>query len=161
MKFLFYLLTIILITGCVLNKNINQFSGNWYTCGNDGTYYELLIKGKVFRYATSKGLITEWYKFKISGDTLIYADPYLNKDSVFTVKAKMTFNNNDEMAFEYIASDEHWTFHRIRETIHDIDNNDKLIKSTHERGEKVNCIDKRTDEEKKRDSLMKPIDFQF
>ncbi|MEI6349010.1 MAG: hypothetical protein WCP69_13775 [Bacteroidota bacterium] len=157
----FFICVLIFLNSCIGRPAKNAFSGNWYTCGKDGTYYELLIKNNLFKFSTNKGLITKWYNFKITGDTLSYEDPYLYKDSVITKKSIIRFNNIDEMRLEYITSNEQWTFYRINEKISDIENDDKLKISTRERGQNADCPDKRTEEERRQDSLIKQINFQF
>jgi hypothetical protein len=161
MKLLFFTIVTIIFISCNTCNDKNNFSGNWYTCGKDGNYYELLIKDHVFKYSTKNGLITEWYEFKISDDTLIYNDPYLHKDSVLIIRSKISFINKDEMELDFTTSDEKWIFYRINETINDIDNNEKLLTGTKQRAEKAGCTDKRSEEEKQQDSLMKKNDFQF
>jgi hypothetical protein len=161
MRFLILLFSIIILYSCARGTSKNQFFGNWYSCGKDGTYYELLIQGNLFKFSTNKGLITEWYNFKITGDTLSYEDPYLLTDSVITIKSIIHFNNVNEMRLEYLTSNEQWTFYRIQEKITDIENDEKLKILTRDRSKKANCLDKRTEEEIRQDSLVKEIYFQF
>lgn len=161
MKFIYTIFVVLLLFSCSESNNKTEFSGNWYTCGKDGNYYELLIKEYAFKYSTKNGLITNWYKFRISGDTLIYEDPYLYKDSVIVIKSKISFINADEMKLNFTTSAEEWIFYRIEEKVNNIDNNDKLLIDTRKRAEKINCADKRSEKEKQQDSLMKNIDFQF
>ena len=125
-EILHIIFSIIILYSCVRGTIKNQFSGNWYSCGKDGTYYELLIQGNLFKYSTNKGLITEWYNFKITGDTLSYEDLYILADSVITIISIIHFNNVNEMRLEYLTSNEQWTFYRIQEKITDIENDEKL-----------------------------------
>ena len=161
MKFFMLFFSIILLCSCATGTTKNKFSGNWYTCGKDGTYYELLIQGNLFKYSTNKGLITKWYNFKIIGDTLSYEEPNLLADSIITIKSIIHFNNVNEMRLEYITSNEQWTFYRIQEKITDIENDEKLKVFTRDRSKKANCLDKRTEEEIRQDSSVKEIYFQF
>lgn len=159
LRHLFAILFTLLLSSCQTTKN--EFSGNWYTCDNKGGYFELIIRDHSFKYSTSYGLVTDWYKFNVSGDTLTYADPYLFKDSVITVKSKISFNNDGEMTQNFITSDETWVYHRINESIENIDDKEKLKSDTKKRAEQIACPDMRSTEEKQQDSLMKDIYFQF
>ena len=161
MKVSVFYLAILLLSNCSITKEKNKFSGNWYTCANDGLYIELLIKDNTFRYSTCNGLVTKWYDYKINDDTLTYSDSYLYKDSTIIKKALIIHINKDVLIMDYITSKELWTFYKISENITDIDNADKLIKSTKQRAQLYSCPDKRSTEEKAKDSVMKFIYFQF
>ena len=164
LKLIIFLVSIVFLEACSLTKEKNEFSGNWYTCGKDGLYDELLIKGNKFKQSASNGIITQWCEFKIKGDTFTTFDPYKFKDSVVINKAKITFVNKNEIMLDYITSDEHWTFYRLDESINNVDDNDKLGKSTNSRSLKYHCPDLRTKEEKMKDSLergMHSVKFQF
>jgi hypothetical protein len=161
MKVSVFFLAILLLSNCSLTKEKNKFSGNWYSCANDGLYIELLIKDNTFRYSTGNGLVTKWYDYKINGDTLKYSDPHLYKDSTINKKALIINVNKDVLIMDFITSKERWTFYKISENITDIDNDDKLIKSTKQRAHLYSCPDKRSTEEKTKDSAMKFIYFQF
>ena len=161
MRFFILFFSMIFLYSCATGTTKNKFYGNWYTCGKDGTYYELLIKGNLFKYSTNKGLITKWNNYKINGDTLSYEDPTLYKDSLITIKSIIQFNSVDEMSLEFISSNEQWTFYRIQEKITSIEHDDKLKVGTHKRSQNIECPDKRTEEEKSQDSLSKQIYFQF
>ena len=151
-----------LLIGCGFS-NIRQdrFSENWYTCSKDGLYIELLIKANSFKYSASNGLITKYCNFKINYDTLIFSEPNLFEDSIIIKKAMITFISDDQLIMDFITSNEHWTFNKLKEKIFDIDNNEQLLIGTEKRAKKYTCLDTRTKDEKTKDSLDKQIDFKF
>jgi hypothetical protein len=162
---LFAITLIACLAGNCSSKKVQiGFSGNWYTCGKDGLYVKMLLKGDSLKQCASNGIVTQWMPFKITADTLIYFDRSAYKDSVLIKKAKLTFKDKDEIVFDYLTSNEHWTFHRIKEALTARDNNKELLKNTLKRAQKINCPDMRSETEKKADTLktaIKPVDFQF
>jgi hypothetical protein len=62
---------------------------------------------------------------------------------------------------DFITSNEHWTFNKLKEKIFDIDNNEQLLIGTEKRAKKYSCLDTRTKDEKTKDSLDRQIDFKF
>jgi hypothetical protein len=163
MKHIIFMILLISFESCSLAKSKNKFEGNWYACAKDGFYIELLAKNNTFTFSSNYGSITN-YEFQILGDTLVYTDlpASKQKDSVMIQKAKVSFPQVDVMMLDYISSQEHWVFYRIKDAITSIDYDKKLTKATQKRAKTHNCIDKRTKQEKIADSLRQPmIYFQF
>lgn len=153
----FLLVLAIILLGCNLsNKVADKFAGNWYTCSKDGLYLECFIKEKSFIFAASNGIITQHDDFSIIGDTLIYSDAYLYKDSLVIKKAIIHFASDSQFTLDYISPDEHWIFHKLKEDIPNIENHTQLLIDLQKRATKHQCIDKIQN-----DSVKKEIYFQF
>ena len=150
-----------LIYGCVSVKSESSISGHWYSCTKNGDYVEMHFKKNEYKYSSYFGIASEWNEFKVEGDTLIQYDKFLFEDSIVTNKAKFHFTDKGELKLEYLTSDESWTFFRIDDSIGDIEDNSVLRLETIERSKARKCVDHRTEEEKKKDSLDRVIDFQF
>ncbi len=157
-----YLVIITLLLGCGFSGIDNaKFSGNWRTCSKDGLYIELLIMPDTFMYSSTNGLITKYSNYKIIGDTLIYRDSNLYKDSTNVKKAIITFVSESQMTMDFITSEEQWTFYKLKEYISDINDIEKLKSCTRTRAIKYRCIDAMINEEHAKDSINEQIFFQF
>lgn len=151
-----FLIAIILLACSLPNKAASKFAGNWYTCSKDGLYLECFIKDKFFIFAANNGIITQHENVSIIGDTLIYSDSYLFKDSLVIKKAILHFVSDKQFTLDFPTSNEHWIFYKLAENIPNMDNPEKLLLDIGKRAKKYHCIDTKTG----KDSLEK-IYFQF
>ncbi len=151
-----FLIAVILLACSLPHKAASKFAGNWYTCSKDGLYVECFIKQKSFIFAASNGIVTQHDDYNIIGDNLIYSDAYLFKDSLVIKKAIIHFVSDTQFTLDYISSDEHWVFHKLREDIPNIENHKELLLDLKKRAIKHQCIDKTQN-----DAVKKEIYFQF
>jgi hypothetical protein len=97
----------------------------------------------------------------LSGDTLIQFDNYSYKDSMAVYKAIVTFEKPDRISLEYLTSDEYWILFKADVDTQDLDNDSAILKGVLSRKKDLPCIDERSDEEKKRDTIHQKIEFVF
>lgn len=149
---------------CNSNNSLKyNLTGNWRTCTNDGSYFELFMTDSSYRFATSYGLMTEWSRYSIKGDTLIQQSKVLNityPDSFFIAKAIINRTSNESFTLDYLTSNEKWIFHRLEEEIKQNEPH-KILMGINKRADKIDCPDLRTKEEKKQDSLDSLVPFEF
>ena len=158
-----YITGFLFLLSCNSNKQENELTGNWYSCSyaKNGDYIEMFVKENQYRYSSNFGTITPWSEFKISGDTLIQFDKHSTEDSLITNKAIIEFVDENQIKLNYLTSDETWVLHKIDETIKNNITDSMILRETMRRSLEINCVDYRTDEEKRKDSLLKEINFQF
>jgi hypothetical protein len=148
--------------------------GNWYTCGPDGYYIEMYVKEAVFYFCTEDNFAPQNYPYKYNSDTLVYFDPYASNESFKTKKVIVSFQTENEMTWNYISTGERWTYHKLniklmefpdsitsQNFIETLNVYEKLKNDTKKRARKMKCPDLRSEEQKRRDSLNRRIDFQF
>ena len=150
-----------MINSCGIRIDKTDISGNWCSCSKNGDYIELHIKGNQYKHSSDFMNPTNWNKFEIKSDTLIQYDKYIFEDSILVNMAKFQFMKNGELELKYLISDEYWKLKRINKNIQNLEDNIILKKETIERSMEAECADKRTNEERKRDSLDMQIDFEF
>lgn len=146
---------------CSTEDNKTKILGSWYSCSSNGDYVEMHIKENQYKYSTDFGIVTKWNEFEIKGNTIFQYDKYVFEDSTIVNKANLYFLEEGMLTLEYFTSDEDWVFHRLDKAIINIDDNAILNQETKERSNARKCIDQRTEEEKKKDSLDTQVDFQF
>ena len=158
-----YITGLLFLLSCNSNKQENELTGNWYSCSyaKNGDYIEMFVKENQYRYSSNFGTVTPWSEFKISGDTLIQFDKHSTEDSLITNKAIIEFVDKKQIRLDYLTSDETWVFYKINETIKDNLIDSEILRETMRRSREIKCDDTRTDEEKRKDSLLKEINFQF
>lgn len=64
------------VSSCAANS-FKQLKGIWTSCDEEGYYFELHITDDAFRYLSWNGLSSENHPYTITGDSLIYKNPYL------------------------------------------------------------------------------------
>lgn len=154
-------LVLLLLFGCTARKNVALLSGHWWGFSKYGDYVEMHIKHNAYKYSTDFTKPTDWNAFEIKGDTLIQYAKFLFPDTIFISKAKFHYTDKGDLVLEYLTSNEDWILHKLEEDIENIENNPLLRYETIKRSKKRKWIDRRTDEERKRDSLERIIDFRF
>jgi len=140
---------LLFLLSCTSNKQENKLTGNWYSCAKNGDYIEMFVKDNQYRYSSNFGTITPWSEFKISGDTLIQFDKHNIEDSLFTNKAIIEFVDKKQIRLDHLTSDETWVFYKIDETIKNNITDSIILRETMHRSLEINCVDYRTDEEKR------------
>lgn len=146
---------------CEFRISKPEISGNWYSCAKNGDYVEMHTKGNKYKYSTDFGNPTNWNEFEIKSDTLIQNDKFVFEDSTIVNVARFQFTQNGDLELEYLTSNEKWTFKKIESKILNVEDDLALKKGTIERSKNTKCIDQRTNEERKKDSLEMQIDFKF
>lgn len=156
-KIVFTISILLLIFSCKTELKASKISGSWYSCAHNGDYIEMHIKGNKYKYSMDFAAPINWNEFEIKQDTLFQYNNYIFPDSLIINKATIKFTDNETLKIDYFTSDESWTFKKLNEDIANIENDFKLQLETIQRSKNAKCIDYRTEEEKKRDS----IDFEF
>lgn len=119
------------------------------------------IKGNKYKFSSDFVSPTNWNEFEILKDTFIQYNKYIFEDSLVTNKAIFFFTNKNELKLAYLTSDENWTLHKLTGRIKNVENNLALNNETIKRSKDRKCIDLRTEEEIKKDSLDRYIQFKF
>jgi hypothetical protein len=162
MKIPVYIIVLFIIQSCASNKTEESLTGIWYNCAKDGYYIEMHILNNQYRYSTNRlEYVMKPCELQLSGDTLIQFNTGLYKDSAVINKAIITFINPDQFKLEYLTSDEIWILTRAEAAISDFNNDSEILKGTKDRATELPCIDKRSEEERKKDTLNRQIDFVF
>jgi hypothetical protein len=162
MKIPVYIIILVILQSCTSSKTEASLTGIWYNCAKDGYYIEMHILNNQYRYSANRlEYVMKPCEFKLSGDTLIQFNTDLYKDSIVINKAIITFINPNLIKLEYLTSDEIWIITRAEAAISHFNNDSEILNGTKRRAVELPCIDKRSEEERKKDTSHTQIDFVF
>lgn len=142
-KSILFIILLLALQSCSLEKEAQNISGNWSACVRDGDYIEMFVVNHKYRYSTGTGLITNWKEFKIEADTMYYFNNDPNMDSVITVKSRIQYIRKNKMKLKFSATGEVWKLKRIEEAIPDLENRANIMKGTQTRSLSAPCTKKK------------------
>ncbi|MFT7156386.1 MAG: hypothetical protein ACI8Q1_001396 [Parvicella sp.] len=140
MKFISFILLLILAQSCGSKRDSTDLQGAWSNCASDGYYLEMHIQDNQYRYVTNSNFISPWSEFELNGTTLTQFSKNTDTE-IDTLEAELIFISNNQIQIKYPNSKDSWVMERV---IADVDisvADAKLLEGLLERAKNSKCND--------------------